>query len=670
MEIKKTVCPLDCPDTCGIIVHLENGIITKLDGDPDHPFTKGFICRKMRQYHHRVQCEQRILYPQKRIGKKGEGRFQQISWDEAWDIMTKKLAAIKDQFGGEALLPYSYAGNMGKINRWAGYPFFHKYGASQLMNTICSAAADSGWTTHYGNLPTCSPMKAKDAKLIIAWGINIKVTNIHFMPLITAAKKKGAKFVVIDPYRNITADAADYYYPVHPGGDTALALGILKYLADQNHLDMEFIAQYSQGFDKLAAYLHDHSLNYFARESGLNKEQIIEIAHLTAQNPQTFIRLGYGLSRNTQGAMAVRAISCLAAAVGLFEGGKGRGAMIDSKRFSGDNNKLHYQSYLENATRKINMVQVADALTKLEPPIKALFVYSSNPLSVAPDARLLRQGLSREDLFTIVHEQILTPTVRYADLLLPATTSFENSDIYGAYGQFCFTRVKPVIPPRGEAISNFDLFQNLANKMGYTEDAFQQSIDDRINDYVSSMKGLADEVQQHGLQPGIHAVSQWEKIGGDFSKLNGAKFQFSNTNSNNSSAIIEIPMVIPRQEFQDIELAKKYPFMLITPPISSLLNSSFGELYQDKIGEVLIHPNDAANLNIKNGVKIELYNHRGRNQRLAKISERTQPGLLVAEGIFWENQQSDYTGINDLTSQATTDLGEGSTFHESRVNIM
>ena len=270
MTIKKTICPLDCPDACGVVATLEEGVITRLDGDPEHPFTRGFLCKKVRTYHERVQSDDRVLTPQKRVGKKGEGKFERISWDEAWEILVSKLSAIKDEHGSEALLPYSYAGNMGKVNFHAGDPFFHTYGASRLKRTICSTAAKAGWALHYGHGPSSPPEKALDSDLIVAWGINIKVTNIHFMPLVVEARRAGARFIVIDPYENITAQAADDHYRVKPGGDTALALGVLKVLLEHNQIDQAFIDQHSEGFDELRQYVESADLETLveAMESG------------------------------------------------------------------------------------------------------------------------------------------------------------------------------------------------------------------------------------------------------------------------------------------------------------------------------------------------------------------------------------------------------------------
>ncbi len=667
MPKKKTICPLDCPDACGIVATMENDVITRLDGDPDHPFTAGFLCKKVRTYHERVQSTERVLFPQKRVGKKGEGKFQRISWDEAWTILVDRLTDIKERHGSEALLPYSYAGNMGKVNFFAGHPFFHRYGACQLNRTICSVAAKTGWNLHYGSHPQSPPEKAIDSDLIIAWGINAKVTNIHFMPMIVKARRRGARFIVIDPYENVTAEAADQHYRVKPGGDAALALGILKHLTKRQRIDNNFIEKYSEGFADLAAYLAGTSLNTFATASGLTTESMIGLADLIADNPKTFIRVGVGLSRNTQGAMATRAIACLSAAVGLFDGKHGAGALLSSTSFSLDSRVFGFTSLIKKPARTINMVKLGEALTEVSPPVKGLFVYSSNPLSVAPDSSKVRQGLEREDLFTVVHEQFQTGTTKYADLLLPASTSFENDDIYIGYGHYYMGRTEPVFEPKGESMSNFELFQTLALRMGYTDPVFHQDVESRIQSYLPAISGLADSFIKHGLPAGEAIRSDHYDLGGNFTQFKDKLFKF--TLPDNDTAEASHPRLIECHELDDPILSNKYPFALITPPNAELLNSTFGERYPNKLGKVLIHHEDAVAANINDSDQVEIFNDRGFNRRVAEVTDKTQPGLLVAEGIYWQSSASQQTGVNDLTSQAITDAGEGGTFHESRVAI-
>ncbi len=667
----KTICPLDCPDSCGMIATVACGRVTALAGDKEHPYTNGFICRKMRRYPERLYHSQRILYPQLRVGKKGTGDFRRIGWDEALDIFATRLKEIRQQDGGESILPYSYAGNMGAVNRFAGYPLFHKLGTSQLDQTICSAASGAGWQKQCGDIPGCPPENAADAELIVAWGINIKVTNVHFWQYVTTARKKGAKLLVIDPYRNQTVKSADNYLQVKPGGDSALALGVMKSLIEKELVDQDFIDRQTEGFEQQAAYLNSRDWGEFVKESGVSKKEMEEFAAFLASSPKTFIRIGIGLSRNSRGGMAVRAIASLGACLGLFAGGKGRGVLLSSGAFRGEKAKLTYPSLAGESTRTINMIQLGHALTTLEPPVKALIVYNSNPLSVNPDGSMVRRGLAREDLFTVVHEQVMTPTAKYADLLLPATTFLENLDIYTGYGHFYLGVAQPVVEPVGEAWSNLKLFQSLALKMGFDDPPFQQSCEERIVDYLAGMQGLPEECDVQEVLSGklVHSTNSYDD--GRVLANGRRKFYFT---SPDFAPEPTIACLTTAGEFADPDLQSRFPFQLLTPPHPDLLNSTFGEFYPDNCGTVLVHPEDAASCKVQNGDKVILQNGRGKTTRLAVLTTDTRKGVLVAEGIFWPVEPvgtEDHSGgINDLTSQKLTDMGGGATFHESQVSLI
>ena len=675
---KKTICPLDCPDTCGMLATVEDGKITALQGDKEHPYTAGFICRKMRRYPERLYCSQRILYPQLRVGDKGAGQFRRIGWAQALDILAVRLKAIRQQFGGESILPYSYAGNMGAVNRFAGYPFFHRLGTSRLDQTICSAASGAGWEKQCGPLPGCPPENAADAELIVAWGVNIKVTNVHFWQYVTAARKKGARLLVIDPYRNQTGTSADIYLRVKPGGDSALALGAMKSLIEKNMVDQPFIDSHTDGFRQQAAYLKAREWDSFVSESGVAKYEIEQFAALLCGSPRTFFRIGIGLSRNSRGAMAVRAITSLAACLGLFSGGKGRGVLLSSGAFRGDKSKLTYPTLASTPTRIINMIQLGHALTTLQPPVKALIVYNSNPLSVNPDGATVRQGLQRDDLFTVVHEQVMTPTAKYADLLLPATTFLENLDIYTGYGHFYLGVAQAAIEPVGEAWSNFKFFQSLALKMGFNDPPFHQSCEERIADYLTGMPGLPEECAVQEVLSGRLVHSEYSCRDGRVMESGAHRFRFFSPDSLTGPTMA---CLTAAGEFSDPDLQSRFPFRLITPPHPDLLNSTFGELFPGVHGTVLVHPEDAAACHVQDGDAVILYNGRGRTTRLARVTSDTGQGVLVAEGIFWPvDESAEFSGfaagdtvpggINDLTSQKLTDMGGGATFHESLVSLV
>lgn len=663
---KKTVCPLDCPDTCGLVAEVENGKIVSLSGDKDHPYTAGVICRKMKNYPERVYGDKRILYPLKRVGKKGAAAFEQISWDEAYTILQDKIESITKQYGGEAILPFAYAGNMGAVNRFAGYPLFHKLGTSRMQETICSTAARAGWSAHCGNVSGTPPEVAEDAELIVIWGSNTKVTNLHFWQYVAKARKKQATIVVIDPYRNITAESADLYVQVNPAADSALALAIMKLMVDKGQQDYGFIHSSTLGFDDLKNYLDKTPLDLFVEKSGVDKPTIIELAGLLAGKRRTFIRLGIGMTRNGSAGMTIRSITSLAAMLGLFDGGAGRGVLLTSSAFKGDNEQLVFSELAEQETRLFNMVQLGNALKAKDPPVKMLFVYNANPLSVAPDSSLVREGLKSDDFFMVVHEQVMTPTARYGDLVLPATTFLENSDAHTAYGHFYFQKTEPVIEPRGEAKSNFTFFQELAEKLQFTDMPFQQSLEERIEMYCNSLIGLPERIKKDGVPAAIPILSTLHAQGEPVFSPDKTMYRFTQTDQ---PSLPKIPCLVNTSEFDDADSITRFPFKLITPPHMDLLNSTFGEKYTGNPGEVLIHPDDALGYSIKENDTVTLYNNRGWSRRIARISDATQQGLLVAEGIFWQ-YSGNLAGINDLTSQKLTDMGGGGTFHEARVAIL
>jgi anaerobic selenocysteine-containing dehydrogenase len=645
-----------------MIAKIADGRLLSLHGDPEHPYTNGFICRKMRFYPKRFYSQERILYPQLRCGRKGEGKFKRISWDEALRIFADKVAEVKKKYGGEAILPYQYAGNMGVINRNAGYAFFHKIGASRIKETICSAAAREAWKIHLGSTTGTPPEVAEDAEMVVAWGINVKVTNVHFWKFINRARSKGAKLVVIDPYRNVTAKAADFHIRIQPGGDAGLALGAIKALLEAKRIDIKRLNAETTGFSALESYLLGTSWESFCIQSGLTKKQIEEFAFLLERHPKIFLRIGVGLSRNSRGGESIRAILCLAAVLGLYDGGLGRGVLLFSKAFAGDDRRLRFSELAMKQTRKINMAHLGYALNVLEPAVHLFIVHNANPASVSPDAGMVRRGLEREDLFTVVHEQVMTPTARYADLLLPAATFLENRDLYLSYGHFFLGIADPVIEPVGEAVSNFDLFQALAQKMGFSERPFTQTLDERLAGYLETLDGLPSDVLSIPPSGNWIQSTRGKKSG---TAGNAVSFAFQ---SKGADRITRIPMLGRADEFDDHDLLCRLPFKLITPPHAALLNSTFGELHQGKTGEVFIHPEDAAEYNIIDGGVVVLRNHRGETRRVARITSDTQQRLLVAEGLYWQIS-AEQTGINDLTSQKTTHIGAGPTFHESRVEI-
>lgn len=660
-----TACPLDCPDTCGILAQVKNGKVTDLRADPANPYTGSFLCRKIRSYPKRLYDAGRILYPMLRSGAKGSGQFQRISWDEALAIFAEKLQHSIQHFGSESVLPFQYAGNMGIINRNACYSFFNKLNSSQLLETICSAAASESWHIHLGSRPGSPPHVALDSDIIIAWGINCKISNIHFWHLVKKAHKRGARLIVIDPYKTPTAKSADWYLPIQPGGDAGLALGAIKAMLENGLLDRDMLDSTTTDFSLLEHYLLATPWTHFTSLAGLPYQTIATFAKTIASHPRTFLRIGYGLSRNSQAGNTVRSILSFAAACGLLAGGHGRGVLMSSRSFLGDMRYVRFPELRTKSTRVINMVHLGSALTDHIQPVRFLMVHNANPAVVAPDSGHVRKGLEREDLFTVVHEHTMTPTARYADLLLPATTFLENRDIYAGYGHFYMCVADRVISPVGESRSNFDLFQDVARYMGFNDPPFLQSLDERIRSYIEHLAGFPEHIPSEKIVAGTWYQSTRMCTEESFVQKEKIIFKFS---TGNSAEIPSLPQLMPGKEFGNKVLQADFPFKLITPPCENLLNSTFGDQHTEFIGEVLIHPEDAQLADIADGDTVLLANQRGQTARIAKVTDDTQQGLLVAEGLFWGNDQYP-DGINTVIAQSTTDIGQGPTFHEARVTL-
>src|SRR5580692_761021 len=423
MQVRHSVCALDCPDACSMLVNVEDGTASKLRGNPDHPVTRGFLCGKVAKYLDREYSPQRLLYPQKRVGAKGEGRFERISWDEALDTIAAKLTAVSDEFGSEAILPYSYAGTMGLLNgSGMDRRFFHRLGASRLDRTICSAAGSAGLIATLGVKTGTEPEQFPHAKFIIAWGANIHGTNVHAWPFIVEARRNGAKLIVIDPVRTRTAAVADQHLRINPGSDMALALGLMHVIIGEKLHDADYIAKFTNGFEALAEKARAYDPERVAALTGIAKDEIIQLAREYATVRPSVIRANLGVQRSERGGNAVRAIAALPALIGSWKE-VGGGLMFSTSHAFQFNRPALELPELGPPARTINMSQIGTALTTLDqPPIKAIVVYNSNPAAVAPDQNRVLKGLRRDDLFTAVLEQFQTDTADHADILLPSTT--------------------------------------------------------------------------------------------------------------------------------------------------------------------------------------------------------------------------------------------------------
>jgi len=663
VEIKRSVCPYDCPDTCGMIIEVNDGEAVKVKGDPEHPFTRGKLCAKMANYQKTVYSPKRLTKPLVRVGPKGTKEFKEISWDQALQQIRNRWLEVMDKFGSEAILPYSYAGTMGLIQRNCGEVFFNHLGASRLERTICSSAKGYGWSAVMGSTLAPHPNEALDSDLVILWGTNAMATNIHFLRNVKQAKKNGAKVLLIETYETPTAKAADWVILTRPGSDGALALGMMHVMVRDGLIDEEFVNSHVLGFDKLASeILPQYSPEHVSAITGVEAEQIEELAHLYGRARAPYISLGSGLSRYGNGAMTVRCITCLPALSGAW-GRKGGGVFANiSTGAAFDMSKIIRNNFIKRQTRIINMNKLGNALNNLnDPPIMSLYVYQSNPVSVAPDQNMVIKGLLREDLFTVVHERFLTDTAIYADIILPATSSLEHSDIYRSYGHYCVQRAYPVIEPIGEAKSNLEVFSKLAETFGFKERFFYQSADELIDELLKEPEPWLSSVDFQLLNDGRPVELPLEK---DY------KVQF-----NTPSGKIEI------YNAQEAEPLPRYfdphgdsaPYWFINAPSIYALNSSFNERadLKSKRGDVylLMHPHEASLKGLSTGQRVVAHNERGEVTFILQVTPKVPPGVVVAEGIFWIEDCLSNRSVNALTSQRLTDRAAGSTFYDTKVDV-
>src|SRR6478735_4712354 len=479
-HIVRAACPHDCPDTCAMLVTVENGRAIDVRGAPDHPTTAGTLCTKAARYLDRTYSPDRLRYPMKRVGAKGEGRFARISWDEALDEIAtnfKAIAASPD--GPQAILPYSYAGTMGLLQGSSmDRRFFHRLGASLLDRTICAAAGKAGSAAVVGASMGMDVEAYVDSRLILIWGSNPITSNLHFWTRAQEAKRRGARLVAIDPYRSATADKCHEHIALLPGTDAALAFGIMHLLIDSGWIDRDYVDRYTIGFDALAERVREWTPDRVASTCGIPREQLVRLAHDYGTTKPAAIRLNYGMQRIRGGGNAVRAVACLPALVGAWRDPAGGALLSSSGWFPADRAGLQRPDLLAGRRpRTINMVTIGDDLLRpaspaFGPAIEAVVVYNSNPLAVAPESGKVVRGFAREDLFTVVLEHFQTDTADYADYVLPATTQLEHWDIHLAYGHTDVLLNQPAIAPVGAARSNAAIFRALAERMGFTEPCF------------------------------------------------------------------------------------------------------------------------------------------------------------------------------------------------------
>jgi anaerobic selenocysteine-containing dehydrogenase len=677
METRHSVCALDCPDACAMLVHIDDGRAVSLHGDPSHPVTRGFLCAKVTHYLDRQYSSQRLLYPQKRIGAKGEGRFARISWDEALDTISSRLASVAREHGPESILPYSYAGTMGLLNgSGMDRRFFHRLGASRLDRTICSSTGGAALTASLGFRFAPEPEQFANAKFILAWGANIHGTNVHLWPFIVEARRKGAKLVVIDPVQTRTAALADTHLAIHPGSDLALALAMMHVIIGEQLHDAHYVAHHTNGFHELSEQVREWTPARAAALTGIPANAIVTLAREYATTKPAAIRLNYGIQRSERGGAAVRAVAALAAITGSWKHAGGGLQLTTSHAFQFntaalERPDLQKSSALGKEARLVNMSKLGEALNELnDPPVKALVVYNSNPAAIAPNQNRVLQGLRRDDLFTVVLEHLQTDTADYADILLPATTFLEHTDLYRSYGHYFMQLARPALAPQGEARSNVEIFRALARRMNFADDCFQDSEDDMIRQVLSSGHKFMDGVTLERLDREHWVRLNISPQGTPFLPFAQGGFGTASGKCElGGEALHYVPPVESR--FGSEDLRRKYPLEMITSKADHAMNSTFG--YRDTLdaqtGVLHLCAEDAAARQLSAGDRVRVFNDRGSLTLRAEIDTTVRAGVVRAPAVRWAKRAEDGRSANALTSERLTDMGGGPTFFSCLVQV-
>jgi len=681
----RATCPHDCPDTCALLITVEDGVATEVKGDPDHPTTQGVLCTKVSRYAERTYHPDRLLYPMRRVGAKGEGKFERISWDEALDTIASRLSGIAAR-DPQAILPYSYCGTMGLVQGESmSARFFNQLGASNLDRTICAMAGATGYKYTIGASMGTDLEQFQDAKLILIWGGNPIASNLHFWTRAQEAKRRGARLIAIDPYRSLTAEKCHQHVALLPGTDAALALGMMHVLIAENLLDNEYVDNYTLGFDELKARVAEWTPAHTAAICGLSSNEVIGLAREYGQAARrgepVAIRVNYGVQRVAGGGMAVRNIACLPALVGAWRHPAGGVQLSTSGAFPANRTALQRPDLKKTPVRTINMTTIGDDLLReaspsFGPKIDAVIVYNANPLAIAPDSGKVMRGFQREDLFTVVLEHFLTDSADYADILLPATTQLEHVDAHLAYGHLYMMANNAAIAPMGEAKPNTEIFRLLAQRMGFADPCFSESDDQLAAKAFDTSNPRAVHFDWESLKR-----TGWQKLavpdapfaaGGFFTPSGKCEFYSA---SMAADGLDPVPAYIPPYESKasNPELAKRFPLAMISPPARNFLNSTFvnvkslrgadGEPYLD------MHPRDADARDVHHGDMVRIFNDRGSFVAKARVTDKAREGLVVGLSIWWKKLATDGKNANEVTSQRLTDMGRAPTFYDTLVEV-
>lgn len=683
-RIVRGACPHDCPDTCAMLVTVRDGVAIKVVGDPDHAPTAGVLCTKVSRYVERTYHHDRLLHPLKRVGRKGEGRFARISWDEALDTIAAKLTAVA-AVDPERIAPYSYAGTMGLVHGESmAQRFFHKLGASRLHRSICAEAGAVGYAYTLGLRTGTDIERVQEAKLIVFWGANAIASSVHFWARAQQARRAGARLIAIDPYRSLTAEKCDVHVAPLPGTDSALALGLMHVLVRDGLVDRDWVARHTIGYDALVDRVADYPPDRTASICGIEADVVEALAReygaVAARGDGALIRVNYGVQRARGGGMAVRNIACLPALVGAFRHPAGGILLSTSGAGTVDRAALTRPDLLAGRDpRTINMTTIGDDLLRPDGPawkrIDALVVYNSNPVAIAPDSRRVAAGFAREDLFTVVLEHFQTDTADYADVLLPATTQLEHFDVVKAYGHYDLMVNERSIDPLGEARPNARIFAALAKRMGFREPCFDDDDETIAAQAVGGTEALAAARERGWTRVDGIGPTVARHADGGFRTPSG-KVEFHSERCARDG-LDPLPAYIAPLEDPTVRgdgaLSRRYPLAMISPPARHFLNSTFVNVASLRSVEgepsLDVHPADATSRGIVDGDRVRVFNDRGSMTLKARVTDRAREGVVVALSIWWKKLAADGRNANELTSQALTDMGAAPTFYDCLVEI-
>jgi anaerobic selenocysteine-containing dehydrogenase len=660
----RVVCGHDCPDMCSLLAHVENGRIIRVDGDPDQPFTAGFACGKVNRDAELVHSPKRVRTPLRRAGAKGEGRFLPITWDVALDEITSRWQSIIAESGPLALLGYAYSAHQGLMNRGLLNGLFHSLGTSRLWaGTVCDSCSEAAWDATVGPIGGADPESVSQSDLIVCWGSDLFATNVHFWAKVEAARKRGVKLVTIDPRRTRSAQAADWYIPIRVGTDAALALGVMHIVVRDGTCDRDYLARHTMGFDRVeGSVLPRFTPDRVAQITGVPVADIERFAAMYGAAKASFIRLGWGMTRFVHGGQALRAVALLPGVTGAY-GQYGGGALLATA----GSFELNYNAVRKPSgpaeTRTVNHLRLGEALLALrEPPIRGLFIAANNPAVTCPDTAKTRRGLSRDDLFTVVHDPFLSVTARYADIVLPAATYLETEDFFRAYGTYYMQFSHRAVEAQGEAWSNLRLAQTLAQRMGLQDPVFRMSEREILREMFRGARGAVaaydpDELRDAG------PVSIAPK--------NGQKFRTPSGKLEFYSPSLEAQGLPPMPDWQP-EPAPDGKLRLLTAPGYFQSHTAFSGVafLRDREGPpfCVLHPADAAARNLTDGTRVRLFNERGQVGLMLRVRDEVQPGVVLVPGQRPDDEAVSGT-VNMLCDDRFTDMGAGATYQSTWLDV-